>query len=156
MFIGSQYFVGDESNQYSKLPGYAVFNLHASYQIDKNFQIYAKADNIFDNRYATYGTFFDTGQVPNFANGGAPFTEPAIAQPGTAARPLCRHEDHVLRLAHARVSPPGCCGGPGSRGRDRRRGSRRTETPRCSRARRPAKSSSPAHRAQSGSVPSHG
>ncbi|MEO8831943.1 MAG: TonB-dependent receptor [Bradyrhizobium sp.] len=84
MFIGSQYFVGDGSNQYSKLPGYAVFNLHASYQIDKNFQIYARADNIFDNRYATYGTFFDTGQVPNFANGGAPFTNPQSLSP---ARP---------------------------------------------------------------------
>ena len=70
LFIGSQYFVGDESNQYSRLPSYAVFNLHASYQIDKNFQIYARADNIFDNRYANYGTFFDTDAVPNFANGG--------------------------------------------------------------------------------------
>jgi outer membrane receptor protein involved in Fe transport len=84
LFIGSQYFVGDESNQFAKLPGYAVFNLHASYQIDKNFQIYARADNIFDNRYATYGTFFDTGSVPNFANGGAPFTDPRSLSP---ARP---------------------------------------------------------------------
>ena len=84
LFIGSQYFVGDQSNQYPKLPGYAVFNLHASYQIDKNFQIYARADNIFDNRYATYGTFFDTGAVPNFANGGAPFTDPQSLSP---ARP---------------------------------------------------------------------
>ena len=83
-FIGSQYFVGDESNQYPKLPGYAVFNLHASYQIDKNFQIYAKADNIFDNRYANYGTFFDTTALPNFANGGAPFTDPHSLSP---ARP---------------------------------------------------------------------
>jgi len=40
-----------------------VFNLHASYQINKTFQIYARADNIFDNRYATYGTFFDTGAI---------------------------------------------------------------------------------------------
>jgi len=84
MFIGSQYFVGDESNQYPKLPGYAVFNLHASYQIDKNFQIYAKADNIFDNRYANYGTFFDTTALPNFANGGAAFTNPQSLSP---ARP---------------------------------------------------------------------
>jgi len=84
LFIGSQYFVGDQSNQYPKLPGYAVFNLHASYQIDKNFQIYARADNIFDNRYATYGTFFDTTEVPNYANGGAPFTDPRSLSP---ARP---------------------------------------------------------------------
>ena len=84
LFVGSQYFVGDESNQAQRLPSYAVFNLHASYQIDKTFQIYARADNIFDNRYATYGTFFDTGAVPNFASGGAPFTDPRSVSP---ARP---------------------------------------------------------------------
>jgi outer membrane receptor protein involved in Fe transport len=84
MFIGSQYLVGDESNQYTRLSSYAVFNLHASYQIDKNFQVYARADNIFDNRYATYGTFFDTGDVPNFANGGNQFTDPRSLSP---ARP---------------------------------------------------------------------
>ncbi|WP_291688187.1 TonB-dependent receptor [Bradyrhizobium sp.] len=84
LFVDSQYFVGDESNQAQRLSSYAVFNLHASYQIDKTFQIYARADNIFDNRYATYGTFFDTGAVPNFANGGAPFTDPRSISP---ARP---------------------------------------------------------------------
>jgi outer membrane receptor protein involved in Fe transport len=84
LFVTSQYFVGDESNQFMKLPSYAVFNLHASYQINKTFQIYARADNIFDNRYATYGTFFDTGDVPNFANGGAQFTDPRSLSP---ARP---------------------------------------------------------------------
>ena len=83
-FASSQYLVGDESNQAPRLPGYAVFNLHTSYQIDKTMQIYARADNIFDNRYATYGTFFNTGAVPNFANGGAPFTDPRSLSP---ARP---------------------------------------------------------------------
>jgi outer membrane receptor protein involved in Fe transport len=84
LYVSSQYFVGDESNQTPRLPGYAVFNLHTSYQIDKTFQIYARADNIFDNRYATYGTFFDTTKVPNFANGGAQFTDPRSLSP---ARP---------------------------------------------------------------------
>jgi outer membrane receptor protein involved in Fe transport len=84
LFVGSQYFVGDESNQAARLPGYAVFNLHSSYQINKTFQIYGRVDNIFDNRYATYGTFFDTTNVPNFANGGAPFTDARSVSP---ARP---------------------------------------------------------------------
>jgi outer membrane receptor protein involved in Fe transport len=84
LFVGSQYFVGDDSNQAQRLPSYAVFNLHTSYQINKTFQIYARADNIFDSRYATYGTFFDTSAVPNFANGGAPFTDPRSVSP---ARP---------------------------------------------------------------------
>jgi outer membrane receptor protein involved in Fe transport len=84
LFVSSQYFVGDESNQAQRLPSHAVVNLHASYQINKVFQLYARAENIFDNRYATYGTFFDTGAVPNFANGGAPFTDPRSLSP---ARP---------------------------------------------------------------------
>ena len=84
LLVGSQYFVGDESNQAQRLPSYAVFNLHASYQINKTFQVYARADNIFDSRYSTYGTFFNTAAVPNFANGGAPFTDPRSVSP---ARP---------------------------------------------------------------------
>jgi outer membrane receptor protein involved in Fe transport len=84
LFVSSQYFVGDESNQAQRLASYAVFNLHASYQINKTFQIYARADNIFDHRYATYGTFFDTGAIPNLANGGADFTDPRSVSP---ARP---------------------------------------------------------------------
>jgi outer membrane receptor protein involved in Fe transport len=84
LFVSSQYFVGDESNQAQRLPSYAVFNLHASYQINKTFQVYARADNIFDNRYASYGRFFNTSAVPNFANGGAPFTDPRSVSP---ARP---------------------------------------------------------------------
>ncbi len=79
LFVGSQYYVGDESNQAPRLPSYAVFNLHTSYQIDKTFQIYARADNIFDNHYATYGTFFDTGALPTFG-----FTDPRSVSP---ARP---------------------------------------------------------------------
>ena len=88
LFVGSQYFAGDESNQAARLPGYSVFNVHASYQINKTFQIYGRVDNILDNRYATHGTFFDTGDVPNFANGGTHFTDPRYGQPGAAARLL--------------------------------------------------------------------
>jgi outer membrane receptor protein involved in Fe transport len=84
LFVSSQYLVGDESNQYSKLPSYTVFNLHTSYQVTKNVQLYGKVDNIFDNRYATYGQFFDTTAVPNFTNGGNPFTDPRSLSP---ARP---------------------------------------------------------------------
>ena len=73
--------MGDESNQATKLPSYAVVNAHASYQINKTFQIYGRINNLFDNRYATYGTFFDTSALPNFANGGAPFTDARALNP---------------------------------------------------------------------------
>jgi outer membrane receptor protein involved in Fe transport len=84
LYVSSQYFAGDASNQEPQLPAYTVFNLHGSYQIQKNVQVYARIDNVFDNRYATYGTFFETDAIPNFANGGAPFTNPASL---SAARP---------------------------------------------------------------------
>ena len=81
LYVSSQYFVGDESNQEPKLPGYAVFNVHASYQVNKQVQLYGKINNVFDNRYATYGTFFDTTTLPNFANGGAAFTDARSLSP---------------------------------------------------------------------------
>ena len=84
LFVSNQYFVGDDFNQASRLPGYSVFNLHTSYQINKNLQLYGRVDNIFDNRYAVYGTFFERDDIPNFANGGAPFTDPRSVSP---ARP---------------------------------------------------------------------
>jgi outer membrane receptor protein involved in Fe transport len=79
--VGSQYFVGDASNQSPQLPAYAVVNADASYQITKSLQIYARVENILDNRYYTYGTFFDTGAIPNFGVGGAPFADPRSVSP---------------------------------------------------------------------------
>lgn len=84
LFVSSQYFVGDDSNQAPKLQSYAVFNAHASYQIDRSVQVFGRIDNIFDRRYATYGTFFETDSVPNFANGGAQFADARSVSP---ARP---------------------------------------------------------------------
>lgn len=84
LYVSNSFFIGDDSNQQPTLPGYAVFNLRGSYQIDKTFQIYARIDNILDNRYSTVGTFFERDNVPNFANGGAEFTDPRTVTP---ARP---------------------------------------------------------------------
>ena len=80
-FVGSQFYNGDASNQFQQLPAYWVANAYGSYQVTKNFQVYAKVDNVFDNHYYTYGTFFDTTDVPNFANGGNPFTDPRSLSP---------------------------------------------------------------------------
>jgi outer membrane receptor protein involved in Fe transport len=81
-YVGSQYYSGDESNQFEQLPAYAFVNAHASYQITKNLEVYALVQNVFDNRYYTFGTFFDTTEVPNFGAGGAPFTDPRTLSPG--------------------------------------------------------------------------
>lgn len=59
IIASSQFFVGDESNENEKLPGYTVVNLHTSYQIAKNVQIYGLVNNVFDEEYATYGTYVE-------------------------------------------------------------------------------------------------
>ena len=82
--VSSQYYYGDFSNQYSQLPAYWVADADASYQLTKNVQLYGRVENIFNNRYYTYGTFFDTTAVPNYGAGGNPFTDPRSLNP---ARP---------------------------------------------------------------------
>ena len=79
--VGSQYYAGDASNQAEKLPAYAVVDADASYRINKSFEIYTRVENVLDKYYYTYGTFFDTSAVPDFANGGAPFADPRSLTP---------------------------------------------------------------------------
>jgi iron complex outermembrane receptor protein len=61
--VGSQYYVGDEANQNSQLPEYWVANLHFSYQLTEHFQIFGLLNNMFDRKYATYGTYFQTDGI---------------------------------------------------------------------------------------------
>jgi len=63
--VGSSYFVGDNANQNPKLPGYWTVNLHASYQLTKEVQIFGLINNTFNQRVALFGTFFDTSDVAN-------------------------------------------------------------------------------------------
>ncbi|MFG1376421.1 TonB-dependent receptor [Xanthobacter autotrophicus] len=58
--VSSQYYVGDESNINPQLPGYWVANVRTSYQITPNIQVFGLINNLFNQKYATYGTFFDT------------------------------------------------------------------------------------------------
>lgn len=63
--VGRQYLVGDNANQNTKLPGYWLVNLHASYQVTKNVQLFGLIDNLFNKRYALFGTYFDPASVAN-------------------------------------------------------------------------------------------
>jgi iron complex outermembrane recepter protein len=81
LVAGAQYFVGDDANQNPKLPLYLVANLHASYQMDEHVQFFGLINNIFNNRNATYGTFFNTGTDAQLASP-IPFTsDPRNATP---------------------------------------------------------------------------
>jgi iron complex outermembrane receptor protein len=59
----SAYYVGDESNEEPKLPGYGAVNLRSSYRIGA-FTIFGEIENLFDKRYATYATFTELDGLP--------------------------------------------------------------------------------------------
>jgi len=75
--VGSQWIVGDESNQNAKIPAYWVVNLHSSYKISQNVEVFGLVRNLFDQRYYTYGTFFDVTTAP-YLN----LTDPRTFLPG--------------------------------------------------------------------------
>jgi len=60
LFLSSERFSGDESNQQKPLPGYWTICLYASYKVTDNVEFYGRVENLLDARYYTYGTYFDT------------------------------------------------------------------------------------------------
>lgn len=74
--VSGQYLRGDESNLNPMLPGYWVLNLHTTYQLSKQVEVFALVQNLTDQRYYTFGTFFATNDIP-FLN----FTDPRTLGP---------------------------------------------------------------------------
>jgi iron complex outermembrane receptor protein len=60
VFVGERFYVGDDANQNSKLPSYAVVNLHSSYQVNENITVFAVINNLFNKQYALFGTYFES------------------------------------------------------------------------------------------------
>ena len=75
-FTGSQYYDGDPSNLNAKLPSTVVVNLRAAYRFDERWQLFGTVDNLFDNRDALYGSYFD----PSDSTG---LVTPALTDPRT-------------------------------------------------------------------------
>ena len=82
LIVGSQYLIGDNSNLNAQLPLYWTTNIHASYQLTDNIQIFGLVNNLFNNRNPSYGTFFDTTSDAQIANG-VPYTDPRTVTPLT-------------------------------------------------------------------------
>jgi iron complex outermembrane receptor protein len=59
--VGSQYLVHDDTNQSPKVPAYAVLNLHTSYHITPNIEVFGLVNNVLNQQYYYGGTFFQTG-----------------------------------------------------------------------------------------------
>jgi iron complex outermembrane recepter protein len=85
VLASSQYLFGDESNKNPQLPGYGTVNLRTSYRLAENVTVYALVNNLFDHKYATYGTFYETG-ITNVA--GSPSTSLSNPETITPAQPL--------------------------------------------------------------------
>jgi outer membrane receptor protein involved in Fe transport len=66
--VSNQVFFGDEANQNARLPGYATVNLHTSYDITKNVQVYGIFNNMLDKHFASYGTYFDIASASGFSD----------------------------------------------------------------------------------------
>jgi iron complex outermembrane receptor protein len=75
--IGNQYLVGDQANQNPKVPAYWTVNLHSSYQVTKNIEVFGLVRNLFNRRYYTFGTFFQTDSFPYLG-----LTDPRTFLPG--------------------------------------------------------------------------
>jgi iron complex outermembrane recepter protein len=83
--FGSQYLIHDDSNLNPKVPAYWVVNMHTSYQLTKNVEIFGLVQNLFNQRYYSAGTFFNAGGFNNSTPGGAnlfTFNDPRTFLPG--------------------------------------------------------------------------
>jgi iron complex outermembrane recepter protein len=63
--VSGQRRVGDESNQDALIPGYWVADMHAEWELGHGVQLFGRVDNLFDRKYSTFGTYFDTGSLDN-------------------------------------------------------------------------------------------
>jgi len=75
--VGSQYLMGDQSNQNPQVPTYWVVNLNTSYKLDKNVEVFGMVRNLFNRHYYAFGTFFQTDSFP-YLN----LTDPRTFVPG--------------------------------------------------------------------------
>jgi iron complex outermembrane receptor protein len=57
--------VGDESNQDAQLSAYWVAGAHATWRLGRGLELFGRIDNLFDRRYATFGTYFETDALAN-------------------------------------------------------------------------------------------
>jgi iron complex outermembrane recepter protein len=64
-YVGRQYYVGDDANQNPQLPSYTVVNVHATYTVARDVDIFGSINNLFDRKYSVYGTYFNPDDVAN-------------------------------------------------------------------------------------------
>jgi len=73
----------DDDGISSILAGYTRVDLHTSYDITDNIQVYGLVKNLFNQKYGLYGTYFEADDVSdlNVALGGSPLENPRTISP---------------------------------------------------------------------------
>jgi iron complex outermembrane receptor protein len=60
-YIGTQWLIHDDNNLNPKVPAFATVNLHGSYRVTKNVELFGLVNNLFNTHNYSAGTFFDKG-----------------------------------------------------------------------------------------------
>jgi len=79
IFNASQYLRGDEANLLKPLADYATVNLRTSLRIGPGVEAYGLVRNLFDHRYATFGTLYSTSAAEPLGLG---LSDPRTVSPG--------------------------------------------------------------------------
>ena len=80
IYNSDQIIRGDEANLLKPVNGYFVTNVNATYTFHKNFTLFAKVNNLFDNDYESFGLLgeadeiFDDFEDSRFFGAGAPIS----------------------------------------------------------------------------------
>jgi iron complex outermembrane receptor protein len=75
----SQYLRGDEGNLLKPIGGYALANLRTSVRVGPGVELYGTVRNLFDKRYATFGTLYDVAAAQSLGLG---LSDPRTVSPG--------------------------------------------------------------------------
>ncbi len=82
LYSGDRYLRGDEANRNVKSRGYWLFNANAEYKVTKNFAVFGRLDNIFDNQYNTFGVYGNATQVLGDSYNDGRFFSPGMPRAG--------------------------------------------------------------------------
>ncbi len=84
-WVSDSYYRGDEANLMKPLAGYAVVNLHSSYDLTRRVSVTLRIDNALNAHYSTFGVLGDpTGvNAPGIPTNGS-YVDPRFQSPAAA------------------------------------------------------------------------
>jgi iron complex outermembrane recepter protein len=78
--VSGKFLVGDESNLNARTDPYVVVNINTSYAVSPNVTVFGVVENLFNAKYASFGTFSPTSSIPILEAPGA--TDTRSLSPG--------------------------------------------------------------------------